>query len=241
MMKKILLYLISFILLFAVIIQLYSLMVRPDITKEGKLEDLISTHLPGWRMEELPLGETEEVQNAVENQLRFDDVVSRVYQNGDTQVGVYIAYWEPGKMPVRLVGVHTPDTCWVQNGWTCTARESNLPKSVGGEELKPAEYGIYETDMHLQHVLFWHIVGSRIHTYEQQGMHSLTAAWQDIFRYGLNQRQEQYFIRISSNRPFDEFWDNDGFRQLMEDVAGLGLMIGDAPSTKTDVASVAGS
>lgn len=174
-------------------------------------------------MEELPLGQTEEVVNAVESRLRFDDVLSRVYTNGNTQVGLYIAYWEPGKMPVRLVGVHTPDTCWIQNGWTCTERESNVAKQVAGQPLKPGEFGIYETEYHRQHVLFWHIVGSRIHTYEQQGMHALNAAFQDIRQYGLNQRQEQYFIRISSNRPFAEIWDDPGFAQLMEDVASLGL------------------
>jgi len=222
-MKKPHLYLVSTALLVAVLLQGYSLTLNPEVRKEGDLEDLISTHLPGWMVEDLPLGQTEEVLNAVEGRLRFDDVISRIYTNGNNQVGVYIAYWAPGKMPVRLVGVHTPDTCWIQNGWNCTERVSNSPRDVVGQTLKPAEFGIYETKLHRQHVLFWHIVGSRIHTYEQQGMHSLTAAFQDIRQYGLNQRQEQFFIRISSNRPFEEIWDDPGFVQLMKDVAALGL------------------
>lgn len=223
-MKKGSLYAIAFVLLTAAALQCYSLFLDVEIRKEGDLEELVAKHVPGWTVEDLPLGQTEEVVNAVESQLRFDDVISRIYRSGETQVGVYIAYWKPGKMPVRLVGVHTPDTCWVQNGWTCTTRRSNVEKQVRGADLKPAEYGIYEIDQHLQHVLFWHIVGSRIHTYEQMGMHSLTAAWQDIFRYGLNQRQEQFFIRVSSNRPFEEFWHDEGFRQIMSDIADLGLI-----------------
>lgn len=226
-MKKFSLYALAVILFAAAAIQVYSLLIQPEVTKEGELEELVSKSLPGWSVEKLALGQTEEVVNAVESQLRFDDVISRIYRNGDTQVGVYIAYWKPGKMPVRLVGVHTPDTCWIQNGWTCTKRESNIERAIVGENLKPAEYGIYETEHHLQHVLFWHLVGSRVHTYEQQGMHSLTAAWEDIFRYGLNQRQEQFFIRISSNRPFDEFWNDRGFRELMQDIADLGLVEGE--------------
>lgn len=234
-MKKTILSFVAFVLLIAVLLQGYSLTLNPEVKKEGKLDDLISSHLPGWTMEELPLGETEEVLNAVENALRFDDVISRVYKSGNTQVGVYIAYWEPGKMPVRLVGVHTPDTCWIQNGWTCTERESHVNKRVVDQDLKPAEFGIYETEYHRQHVLFWHLVGSRVHTYEQQGMHSLTAAFQDIAQYGLNQRQEQFFIRISSNRPFEEIWHNAGFSQLMKDIAALGLKAEDMePMTVAD-------
>jgi hypothetical protein len=63
-------------------------------------------------MEDVPLAQTEELVNTVEGRLRFDDVISRLYTSGSNQVGVYIAYWEPGKVPVRMVGVHTPDTCW---------------------------------------------------------------------------------------------------------------------------------
>jgi len=233
-MKKFSLYALALILLAAAGLQGYSLFIVPEVKKEGELEELISIDLPGWTVEDLPLGQTEEVVNAVEGQLRFDDVISRIYQRGNTQVGVYIAYWKPGKMPVRLVGVHTPDTCWVQNGWSCTERESNVEKQVAGKSLKPAEYGIYETDHHLQHVLFWHIVGSRIHTYEQMGMHSLTAAWEDIGRYGLNQRQEQFFIRISSNRPFEEIWHDAGFSQLMKDVASLGLFETEEPANEIE-------
>ncbi len=238
-MKKFSLYAIGLVLLAAVLLQGYVLFSRPEVTKQGELEELIARDIRGWTVEDLPLGQTEEVINQVEGRLRFDDVISRVYRSGDVQVGVYIAYWEPGKMPVRLVGVHTPDTCWIQNGWSCTERESNLQKEVVGQNLKPAEYGIYEIESAVQHVLFWHIVGDRIHTYEQQGMHSLTAAWEDIFRYGLNQRQEQYFIRVSSNRPFEEIWFDEGFRELMGDIAGLGLFMEEGEDTPDQPKTVA--
>jgi hypothetical protein len=225
MPKNVFLYLVAAILLTAAAVQVAPFLFPAVITKEKPLEELISAHIAGWQMEILPLGQTEEVRNAVERRLRFDDVLSRIYTRGNHQVGVYIAYWAPGTMPVRQVGVHTPDTCWVQNGWTCAERESQVTTAVGGTAIKPAEFGIFDFDTARQHVLFWHIVGNRIHTYEQQGMHSMTAAWTDTLQYGLNQRQEQFFIRISSNRPFEEIWEDAGFQQLMSEVAALGLVV----------------
>jgi len=221
--RMFLLYGIAATLFLAAAVQIAPFLYPAIITKEAALEDLISSDLPGWHMEELPLGQTEEVRNAVVGTLRFDDHLSRLYRRGNVQVGVYIAYWRPGTMPVRKVGVHTPDTCWIQNGWTCTFRESQVQKIVGNGPVKPAEYGIFEIQSVRQHVLFWHLVGDRIHTYEQQGLHSLTAAWDDTLQYGLNQRQEQFFIRVSSNVPMEEIWEDEGIQQLMNEIAALGL------------------
>lgn len=223
--KSFLLITIAGVLLLAAAIQVSPLLFPAVITKAEPLEELISEQIPGWTAEEIPLGQTEEVRNAVLGTLRFDDHLSRLYRRGYSQVGVYIAYWKPGTMPVRKVGVHTPDTCWVQNGWTCSARESYVQKTVAHRQMKPAEYGVFDLDASRQYVLFWHLVGDRVHTYDQQGMHSLTAAFQDTVQYGLNQRQEQFFIRVSSNRPFEEIWDDPGFQQLMNEIAELGLTI----------------
>ncbi len=222
-MNKPILYVVGTIFLAAVAIQAYPLFVTSEVTKTDDLDNLISRDLPGWSSQELPLGETEEVRNTVERRLNFDDYFSRVYRSGETQVGVYIAYWEPGKTAVRMVGAHTPDTCWVQNGWVCTDRESNVQKEVGNTDLKPGEFGIYEIRDNVQHVLFWHLVGDRVYGYEQEDSHNRFATLHDMINFGLNQRQEQYFIRISSNRPFSEIWDDAGFQQLMQDIGNLGL------------------
>ncbi len=222
-MKYPILIVVGAIFLVAVAIQAYPLFVTSEITKTDSLDNLISESISGWSFRELPLAETEEARNTVERRLNFDDYVSRVYRSGETEVGVYIAYWEPGKTAVRMVGAHTPDTCWVQNGWTCTARESDVRKEVRNVDLKPGEFGVYEIRDHVQHVLFWHLVGNRVYGYEQHDSHNRFATLQDMMQFGLNQRQEQYFIRVSSNRPFEEIWDDPGFAQLMEDIAALGL------------------
>ena len=222
-MKKPVYFVVGAVFLLAVAMQAYPLLVRSEITKMESLEDLISRDLPGWSSVDLPLAETEEARNTVERRLNFDDYVSRIYRSGELEVGVYIAYWEPGTTAVRMVGVHTPDTCWVQNGWTCTDRESGVLKDVGNGYLKPGEFGIYQIRDHVQHVLFWHLVGKQVYGYEQQDIHNVFAPLQDMMQFGLNQRQEQYFIRVSSNRPFEEIWNDPGFARLMEDIAALGL------------------
>ncbi len=222
-MKNPVFIIVGAIFLVAVAIQAYPLLVNSEINKTKPLDELISHDLPGWSSMQLPLGETEEVRNTVERRLNFDDYFSRIYRSGDMEVGVYIAYWEPGKTAVRMVGVHTPDTCWVQNGWACTERESDVRKEVREVSLKPGEFGVYEIRDTVRHVLFWHLVGDRVYGYEQQDQHQILAPLQDMMNFGLNQRQEQYFIRISSNRPFQEIWTDPGFTRLMEDIAALGL------------------
>ncbi len=222
-MKRPIFIIVAAVFLLAVAMQAYPVFVTSEVTKTDKLDNLISENIPGWRSQDLPLAETEEARNTVERRLDFDDYISRIYRSGETEVGVYIAYWEPGKTAVRMVGVHTPDTCWVQNGWTCTDRESGVSKEIGDTSLKPGEFGTYQIRDHVAHVLFWHLVGDRVHGYEQQGMHNIFAPLHDIVNFGLNQRQEQYFIRVSSNRPFSEIWDDPGFAQLMQDIAALGL------------------
>ncbi len=222
-MKNPVLLVVGTIFAIAVAIQAYPLFVSSEITKDKPLGELIAAEVPGWRSVELPLAETEEARNTVERRLNFDDYISRVYRSGETEVGVYIAYWEPGKTAVRMVGAHTPDTCWVQNGWACTDRESNVLKGIGETPLKPGEFGVYEIRDTVRHVLFWHLVGDRVYGYEQQDSHNRFATLQDMWNFGLNQRQEQFFIRISSNRPFSEIWDDPGFSQLMADIAALGL------------------
>ena len=85
MSKKHLLYSVAALLVFAIGLQIYPYLVRAEVTKTESLDDLVSAELPGWIMEELELGQTEEVRNAVERRLRFDDVISRIYRQGRAQ------------------------------------------------------------------------------------------------------------------------------------------------------------
>tara|TARA_B100000989_G_C19460832_1_gene436127 strand:- start:249 stop:962 length:714 start_codon:yes stop_codon:yes gene_type:complete len=192
-------------------------------TKTALLNELIPANIPGWSSQDVPIAETEELRARVSSFLNFDDYLSRYYTQGENHIGVYIAYWSPGKVPPRLVGSHTPDTCWVQNGWTSTFRDYNIQKSINDTPLKPFEYGSFEKDETSENVFFWHLVGDQAYTYDQENLHNLFAIFKDIKTFGLNQKKEQYFIRISSNLPLNTLWKDPGFQDLMKHIANLGL------------------
>jgi len=52
---------------------------------------------------------------------------------------------------------------------------------------------------------------------------SVLAYWKAILGHHVGVNTEQYFIRLNSERPFEEIWDDPGFRSLMEALARLGL------------------
>ena len=52
--------------------------------------------------------------------------------------------------------------------------------------------------------------------YDQQNMHNIFGALVDIQQHGLNLRQEQFFIRLSSNRALDILKKQPEFNQILD-------------------------
>ncbi len=193
------------------------------------------THLPlrqalplapsGWEGRDLPLADTEETKNAVESILQFDDYFSRSYRKGAMEVTLYVAYWRPDRMPPRIVGRHTPDRCWILNGWNCEFRQSAVPLVGTSGPLKPAETGIFAFKNQARlHVLFWHLVGGRAYAYGPEAQNIVVLApIKDLLTFGLNQRKEQFFIRLACNVPFEQVWSDPGFKVLLSKLEILGL------------------
>jgi hypothetical protein len=204
----------------------YALVPPPEATLERRLAEIVADDLPGWRSEDYDMAESPEAAARISNFLNFDDSLFRVFSRGGVQVGVYIAYWTPGKTSYRWAGAHTPDTCWVQAGWTRLDRRHEVPLQAGQTALKPAEFGTYEKDGHARDVYFWHLVGGEPYGYSQQGMHNIWAALLDVKRFGLNLRKEQFFIRLSSNRPLEELEQMPGFERILAALAEIGLSPG---------------
>lgn len=210
----------------AAALQLWTGTNHPSDHEPPDLARLIPENLPGWTMKPLPLAETEEATNDVASILQFDRYVSRSYTRGAAIVTIYVAYWRADKVPPRMVGVHTPDTCWIINGWKCTQRERAIPlRLADGTPLKPVEFGTYAIAGNNQHVYFWHLVGGRPHSYVQEGSPSLTTMRAQLtdLRFGLRQKQEQYFVRVASNQPWLEVWQNPGIQALFRSLADLTL------------------
>jgi hypothetical protein len=222
-MNKSILAVTGAVLLGAVALQFLPVIIPPPPpTKERALAVTIPQELAGWTVTEVPIAETEEMKNVVESMLVYDDHVVRLYQRGSASVMVYIAYWSPGKMPYRMVGAHSPDTCWVLNGWTRHDRAQWTQCPDGSPIQQPIEWGTYSMSGNLQHVMFWHIVGGETYSFPQHGAHNHFALFNDFKRFGLNQRREQFFVRISSNRPFAEIWNDRDFQTILRPIAQLG-------------------
>ena len=198
----------------------------PESSLKQPLEEVIPDNVPGWEVENLDLGPTESVTERSYNLLRLDDFVHRQYRRGDKSFTVYIAYWKPGKMPVRLVNQHSPDRCWTEVGWTCTDREWNVERSVNGRELQPGQWGVYELNDYKNYTYFWHVVGGKVHWYGGERINtqsSLTSVWEDFRKFGLNVHREQFFIRVVSREPMDDLWNEPVFQEIMGNLADLCL------------------
>ncbi len=198
----------------------------PESTLTQKLDILIPSTLPGWEVKDLDLGSTESVTARSHSLLKLDDFVHRSYSRGDRSFTVYVAYWESGKMPVRLVNQHTPDRCWTEVGYICTDRKWNIERTVNGKQLQPGQWGIYELNDFKNYTYFWHIVGGEVHWYGGNRVNtrsSLSTVWEDFRKFGLNVHREQFFVRIVSAQPMDDLWDEAGFNTVLSDLADLCL------------------
>lgn len=223
-MKKYLLTAAILILLCGVSLRGYFVIVPPpEPTLHQPIAHIVPKSLNGWTVRDLDIADSPESSARISEFLNFDDALFRVFERGDTFVGLYVAYWTPGKASYRWAGAHTPDTCWVLNGWACDERQYSVPFQHEGTPFQPAEFGIYSKDGNAQYVYFWHLVGGEAFGYEQQGTPNIFAALIDIKRYGLRLREEQFFIRLSSNQPLEKLLNTSGFTDILQSLGELGL------------------
>ncbi|MGB0369894.1 MAG: exosortase-associated EpsI family protein [Opitutales bacterium] len=209
-------------LLFAIGMQVFDAVrpqPAPSITQP--LAELINPEMPGWKAEDLPLAETEEMLARVDEILDFDDYVSRIYTRGNTQLILYVAYWKPGSAPIKQAHEHTPDICWVGNGWTSIKREHQIDlDKVFVADAHPAEFRVFEKQGQTQSVTFWHIVGDQIYANEQSRYGQISGNFlKTLTQFGINQKREQFFVRISSNRDIRDLLKDPSTLPLLQDLA----------------------
>lgn len=207
--------------------------VEPKLTLP--LSAIVPEKIAGWTIEEQPLAETEGMRQYVGKLLQFDQYVSRIFRKGDLEVVFYTAYWEPGGKTPFDAGGHNPDSCWVNFGWNRDAREFSVSgRKLDGHELHPYEFGIYSKDGTTQPVIFWHLINGEPFAYENQNtgwkdglagaVDRIGVRIEDLKRFGLNQRREQMFVRISfPNQDMEKVWENPDFQELLLSVARLGI------------------
>lgn len=216
------------VLLIAVGLQVLAAFSSPPASESSRppLAEAIPTELPGWAIRELDLGATESVTEQSLKILNLDDYVHREYTHPEGSFSVYVAWWGPGKMPIRLVNQHTPDRCWTENGWTCTDRRFHVDKTAAGRQLHPAQWGAYQIGEFANESYFWHIVGEEAYWFGGDRMNTRTTVSSvllDLKNFTTNNRPEQFFVRLVSQQSLDELWELPGFQAVMDDLASLCL------------------
>lgn len=199
------------------------------------LAQTVPSSLPGWEGRDVPLGQNEFLASEVEKVLNYDQVLYREFtRNGET-LGVYVAYWGPGKMPTRFVASHTPDRCWTENGWHCIDMKYKQKEPFDGGALQPAEWRMFEPPDGGKptYVLYWHLVNGRIYDYGERfnAVPDPYRWWKDAVQQVLLGSREQFFIRLTSNGPLERLYGDPGVAEIMRSLERLGL------SDKTPAAS----
>ena len=190
--------------------------------------------VPGWTRREIPLAGSSAALASAQGILNFSQAKQVLYARPGAQILVYVAYWEPGKVSVVDAGSHNPDSCWVNNGCVRTERLYAVPGRVGERELLPYELGQYIVpNGGKQNVAFWHLVNGEPNRYEDQQagwrngllgrLERLPLVWKDIRTYGLNQKSEQMFIRVSSNTRVEELFADPANAGLWQSLSRLGV------------------
>ena len=188
----------------------------------------------GWVRRDIPIAGSSAAMASAQGILNYSQAKQILYTKGGTQVLVYVAYWEPGKVSVVDAGSHNPDSCWVNNGCVRTERIYSVPGKIGERELLPYESGQYIVpNGGKQNVAFWHLVNGEPNRYEEQEagwrngllgrLERLPLVWKDIRTYGLNQKNEQMFVRISSNARIEDLFADPANGGLFEALTRLGI------------------
>ena len=200
----------------------------------GKLEEVVPKTVIGWESKDLPLAESAAGLQGVRGVLNYDQAVQRLFTKKDIQLIVYVAYWEPGHVSLVDAGSHNPDSCWVYAGCERLERDYAQEAKVNGRELLPYEHGLYRSpNGQTIHAVFWHLVNGEVNRYDEQEVGwrnglagrieraSLVA--KDIRERGLDQRREQMFVRLSSNKSPKELLADPDVRFLLSRLGPLGI------------------
>ena len=188
----------------------------------------------GWTRREIPIAGSSAAIASAQGILNFSQAKQVLYARNGAQILVYVAYWEPGKVSVVDAGSHNPDSCWVNNGCVRTERLYAVPGRVGERELLPYEFGQYIVpNGGKQNVAFWHLVNGEPNRYEEQQagwrngligrLERLPLVWKDIRAYGINQKNEQMFVRISSGQRVEELIADPANGALFNELSRLGI------------------
>lgn len=177
-----------------------------------------------WQIQELEIGANEQIMKAVNELLNYDSAVFRRYTaaNGRS-FEIYLAYWSPAKQPPRLVAAHTPDICWVVNGWKLldnTTRPAPLAAALAPIR---GQFRVFEYSGQPMAVLFWQMVGGEEANYTtvRENAHNRSFLSEIRSRGLFAPAQSQLFIRVSVEKSWAG-WESD--QEFLKFIAALGRL-----------------
>lgn len=227
-MKRLLLLFIALGLIAAVVVQcLPKQSPATSDSKTRRLDEMFVTRGDGWTSVEVPLGQTEAVQGAVEKTLRYDDVLFRQYTTttGD-HFTLYIAYWDAGKMPTQLVASHTPDRCWTSAGWQCDEIRHGVAVADREGATRPGEFRRFTAaGGTVQYVVYWQLVGDDLYDFGDR-FNQVPSAWRwlrDAFKQMFVAPPAQYFVRLASDQPLEKIKGDPALDSVLSGLRAIGL------------------
>jgi len=188
----------------------------------------------GWTRREIPIAGSSSALASAQGILNYSQAKQVLYARPGAQVLVYVAYWEPGSISLVDAGSHNPDSCWVNSGCQRSERAFAQPAKVNDRQLLPYEHGLYRSPSgQTIHAVFWHLVNGVPNRYDEQAagwrngiagrIERLELVGKDFKERGLDQRLEQMFVRISSNKPPKELLADPDVRFLLSRLGKLGI------------------
>lgn len=183
-------------------------------------ERLIPETAAGWQVE------TARDLYRFSDLLRTRQLAERTYlkrtPEGIVQITLYVAHWAPGEASVSLVAAHTPDACWPGGGWVVgPVAAPQVALAVSGRTLPVAEHRFFKQGALPQHVWFWHVYDGRVINYRDP--YSVPALLEIAWNYGFRREGSQYFVRLSSNLPWEKIANEPLVQEISARLAAVGI------------------
>lgn len=179
-------------------------------SKEYKLADF-PNNLNGW------VGIDDPVSSKVINSLELDDLLSRTYSKGDSDVSVYVGYYYD---PKKVGKLHSPLVCFPGQGWNIyDDNSSKLQVGPLGEFRLNVRTMIAERRSTKQLVLFWYQAYDK--ALNSTFVQKLTVVYNKITRHKGESAFMRVIVRINSNgvdkaRSTAEVFLNDFYPEFIK-------------------------
>jgi exosortase len=181
---------------------------------------ILPAQADGWNVE------TRSDLSLFQSTLRTDLLAERGYLHGDRATGIqidlYLAYWRPGQAPASFVATHTPDACWPGTGWNAQPiSPSHAALPFLGSWLPPAESRLFTNSGFPRYVWFWQVYDNKPVPFESpySARDLLHLAW----HYGFRHDASQLFVRVTSNRPWNEIAGDPLLRRFFQNLRPFGF------------------